>query len=151
MTMFVPKLFTENFLDDWMDDFSWPKGFDQVDHKLYGKHANRVMLTDIREHDDHYEVEIDLPGFKKEDIKIELNGGYLNVSVSKGLDESQKNNEGHIVRQERYQGTMSRSFFVGNEITNEDIKAKFENGVLSLNILKKDKKEIINNSQIMID
>lgn len=150
MTMLVPKLFTEGFLDDWMDDLNWPR-FDAVDHKLYGKHANRVMLTDIREHDDHYEVEIDLPGFKKEDIKIELNGGYLNVSVSKGLDESQKNKEGHIVRQERYQGTMSRSFFVGSEITNEDIKAKFEDGVLSLNILKKDKKEIINNSQIMID
>lgn len=148
--MLVPKLFTDNFLEDWMDDFNWPR-FDQVDHKLYGKHANRVMLTDIREHEDHYEVEIDLPGFKKEDINVELNGGYLKVSVSKGLDESQKTKEGHIVRQERYQGTMSRSFFVGNEIKNEDIKAKFEDGVLSLNILKKDKKEIINDSKIMID
>ena len=148
--MLVPKLFTDSFLEDWMDDFSWPR-FDQVDHKLYGKHANRVMLTDIREHEDHYEVEIDLPGFKKEDINVELNGGYLKISVSKGLDESQKTKEGHIVRQERYQGTMSRSFFVGNEIKNEDIKAKFEDGVLSLNILKKDKKEIINDSKIMID
>lgn len=148
--MLVPKLFTEGFLDDWMDDLSWPR-FDAVDHKLYGKHANRVMLTDISEHDDHYEVKIDLPGFKKEDINIELNEGYLIVKVSKGLDESQKNNEGRIVRQERYQGMMSRSFFVGSDVTNEDIKAKFEDGVLSLNILKKDKKEIINKSQIMID
>lgn len=149
--MLVPKLFTDNFMDDWMDDFGFMKGLDNVDRKLYGKHANKVMLTDVREHDDHYEVEIDLPGFKKEDINVELHNGYLTVSASKGLEENEKNKEGHLVRQERYSGTMSRSFFVGDETTIEDIKAKFENGVLTLNVAKKEKKEIVNNTRISIE
>ena len=149
--MLVPKLFTDNFMDDWMDDFGFMKGLDNVDRKLYGKHANKVMLTDVREHDDHYEVEIDLPGFKKEDINVELHNGYLTVSASKGLEENEKNKEGHLVRQERYSGTMSRSFYVGDETTIEDIKAKFENGVLTLNVAKKEKKEIVNNTRISIE
>lgn len=149
--MLVPKLFTDNFMDDWMDDFAWTKGLDQVNRKLYGKHAGKEMLTDIREHDDHYEVEIDLPGFKKEDINIQLQNGYLTVSASKGIEENESNKEGRLVRQERYSGTMARSFYVGEELQNEDIKAKFENGVLSLNVLKKEKKEIVNNSHIAIE
>ena len=149
--MLVPKLFTDNFMDDWMDDFAWTKGLDQVNRKLYGKHAGKEMLTDIREHDDHYEVEIDLPGFKKEDINIQLQNGYLTVSASKGVEENENNKEGRLVRQERYSGTMARSFYVGEELQNEDIKAKFENGVLSLNVLKKDNKEVVNNSHIAIE
>ena len=147
----LPKLFTDNFMDDWMDDFGWTKGLDQVNRKLYGKHAGKEMLTDIREHDDHYEVEIDLPGFKKEDINVQLHNGYLTVSASKGIEENESNKEGRLVRQERYSGTMARSFYVGEELTNEDIKAKFENGVLSLNVAKKDKKEIVNNTHIAIE
>lgn len=149
--MLVPKLFTDNFMDDWMDDFAWTKGLDQVNRKLYGKHAGKEMLTDIREHDDHYEVEIDLPGFKKEDINIQLQNGYLTVSASKGVEENENNKEGRLVRQERYSGTMARSFYVGEELQNEDIKAKFENGVLSLNVLKKENKEVVNNSHIAIE
>lgn len=149
--MLVPKLFTDNFMDDWMDDFAWTKGLDQVNRKLYGKHAGKEMLTDIREHDDHYEVEIDLPGFKKEDINIQLQNGYLTVSASKGIEENESNKEGRLVRQERYSGTMARSFYVGEELTNEDIKAKFENGVLSLNVLKKENKEVVNNTHIAIE
>lgn len=149
--MLVPKLFTDNFMDDWMDDFAWTKGLDQVNRKLYGKHAGKEMLTDIREHDDHYEVEIDLPGFKKEDINIQLQNGYLTVSASKGMEENESNKEGRLVRQERYSGTMARSFYVGEELTNEDIKAKFENGVLSLNVPKKENKEVVNNTHIAIE
>ena len=149
--MLVPKIFTENLFDDWMDDFGWPRGLENVDRKLYGKHAAREMLTDIREHDDHYELEIDLPGFKKEDINIELNNGTLTISASKGIEEKEENKEGKIVRRERYSGMMSRSFYVGEELTVEDIKARFDNGVLSLNVPKKENKEVVQNTRIMIE
>ena len=149
--MFVPKIFTENLFDDWMDDFGWPRGMENVDRKLYGKHAGREMLTDIREHDDHFDVEIDLPGFKKEDINIELNNGNLTITAAKGLEEKEENKEGKLVRKERYSGVMSRSFYVGEEITSEEIKAKFENGVLCLNVPKKEKKEVENKNYISIE
>lgn len=147
----LPKLFTEDLFDDWMDDLNWTRGMNQVNQKLYGKHANREMLTDVREHEDHFAVEMDLPGFKKEDIKVELNNGYLTVTAAKGLEESEENKEGKLVRKERYSGVMSRSFYVGDELTNEDIKAKFDNGVLTLNVPKKEKKEIVHNSTVTIE
>ena len=149
--MLVPKLFTEDLFDDWMDDLDWNRGLSHVNQKLYGKHSNREMLTDVREHEDHFDVEMDLPGFKKEDIKVELNSGYLTITASKGLEESEENKEGKLVRKERYSGMMSRSFFVGEELTNEDIKAKFENGVLTLCIPKMEKKEIVHNSTVTIE
>ena len=149
--MLVPKLFTEDLFDDWMDDLDWTRGMNQVSQKLYGKHANREMLTDVREHEDHFAVEMDLPGFKKEDIKVELSNGYLTITAAKGLEESEENKEGKLLRKERYSGVMSRSFFVGDELTNEDIKARFENGVLTLNIPKKEKKEIVQNSTVTIE
>ena len=149
--MLVPKLFTEDLFDDWMDDLDWTRGMNQVSQKLYGKHANREMLADVREHEDHFAVEMDLPGFKKEDIKVELSNGYLTITAAKGLEESEENKEGKLLRKERYSGVMSRSFFVGDELTNEDIKARFENGVLTLNIPKKEKKEIVQNSTVTIE
>ncbi len=148
--MLAPKLFTENLFDDWMD-FPMMRGFENVDRKLYGKHANREMLTDVKEHDDHYDVQIDLPGFKKEDINIELNDGYMTITASKGLDEDEKNDKGKIVRQERYSGMMQRSFYVGDNISTDEIKAKFENGVLKLNVPKKEKEKIDNKNRIMIE
>ena len=95
------------------------------------------MKTDSREHDDRYEVEIDLPGFKKDEIELSLEKGYLTISASKGLDESKTDKEGRVIRQERYAGAMQRSFYVGTGLTEEDIKARFEDGVLSLNVPKK--------------
>ena len=97
---------------------------------LYGRHADRMMKTDVHEHDDHYEVDIDLPGFKKEEIGLELNNGYLIVSANKGLDKDEKDKKGKLIRQERYSGSMQRSFYVGENITEEDIKASFKHGVL---------------------
>ncbi len=136
--MLLPSLFGENLLDDWFD-FPDPREYNQVEKKLYGRHANRLMKTDVHEHDDHYEMDIDLPGFKKEEIQLQLENGYLTVQAAKGLESEEKDQKkGRIIRQERYSGSMQRSFYVGDQVTEEDIKAKFEHGVLSLNIPKKE-------------
>lgn len=149
--MLLPEIFTENLFDDWMDDF-FPARFHDIDRKLYGRHANREMLTDVRDHEDHYEVEIDLPGFKKDQINVELNNGNLTITASKGLEKNEKNKEGKYVRQERYSGIMTRTFYVGEELTEKDISAKFEDGVLKLNIPKKEAvKEIPEKHTIMIE
>lgn len=148
--MLTPRIYTDNLFDDWFDDFPF-RSLENVDRKLYGKHAAKEMLTDVKEHEDHYEVEIDLPGFKKEDIKVELNEGYLTITANKGLKEEEKNKTGKIVRQERYSGTMSRSFYVGEQMTAEDITAKYEDGVLSLNVPKKEEKKLPETHTIMIE
>ena len=148
--MLTPRIYTENLFDDWFDDFPF-RSLENVDRKLYGKHASKEMLTDVKEHEDHYEVEIDLPGFKKEDIKVELHDGYLTITAAKGLKEEEKNKAGKIVRQERYSGTMSRSFYVGEQMTAEDIKAKYEDGVLSLDVPKKEEKKLPEKHTIMIE
>ena len=99
--------------------------------------------TDVRETDNGYEVDIDLPGFKKDEIQAQLENGYLTISASKGLDKDQKDKEGRYIRQERYAGAMSRSFYVGDDVTQEDIKAKYENGILKLSIPKKEAKPAV--------
>lgn len=130
--MYLPSIFSENFFDDFMD-YNFPAV--NVDKQLYGKNANRVMKTDVREHDDGYEVEIDLPGFKKDEIDVQLEQGYLTIRAAKSLEKDQTK-KGKVIRQERYSGTMSRTFYVGENVTEEDIKGKFEDGVLKLSIPK---------------
>ncbi len=135
--MLLPSIFGENLLDDWMD-FPRFADFNDVDKKLYGRKAAHVMKTDIHEHDGGYELDIDLPGFKKDEIQLALENGYLTVSTTKGLEKNEENKKGKLIRQERYSGTMTRSFYVGDAVTEEDIKAKFEDGVLKLSIPKKE-------------
>ena len=135
----MPSIFGENlFDDDWMD---FP--FDRFDREffgrknpLYGKHAKNMMKTDIREHDEGYELDVDLPGFKKDEISVQLNNGYLTISASKGLDKDEQDKKGKYIRKERYAGTCNRSFYVGDEVTQDDIKAAFKDGVLTLQIPK---------------
>lgn len=134
--MLMPSIFGENLFNNWMD-FSFP----DIDRKLYGKHVNNIMKTDVKEKDGGYEVAIDLPGFKKEEVKAELKDGYLTISAVKGLDKDEKNQEGKYIRRERYVGNMSRSFYVGEDITENDIHAKFENGILMLDIQKKEEQK----------
>ncbi len=131
----LPSIFGESLFDDWMG-FPFREFESDVDHKLYGKNAARVMKTDLKEHDDGYELAIDLPGFKKEQIDLQLQNGYLTISATKGLEEESKNRKGKIVHQERYSGSMTRSFYIGEEVKEEDVKAKFENGVLTLDFPK---------------
>ena len=109
------------------------------------------MRTDIHEHDDHYDLEIDLPGFKKDEITLELKDGYLVVSAAKGLDKDENDKKGKLIRQERYAGAMQRSFFVGKELAEEDIKAKFEHGVLTLEIPKKEAPKVPEKKYIAIE
>ena len=136
--MLMPSIFGENlFNDDWMDF-----GFPEVDKALYGKHASHEMKTDVKETDSGYEVDIDLPGFKKDEINVQLDNGYLSISAAKGLDKEEKNKEGKYIRKERYAGAMSRSFYVGDALTQEDIKAKYESGILRLSIPKKEAKQV---------
>ena len=138
--MLLPSIFGENlFDDDWMN-FPFDRDFWGTRNALYGKHAKNMMKTDVRETDTSYEVDIDLPGFKKDEISAQLENGYLTVSASKGLDKDEKNKEGKYIRQERYAGAMSRSFYVGDEVKQEDVKAKYEDGILKLTIPKKEAK-----------
>ncbi len=153
--MLMPKVFRreENLFDDWFDQFDlMDREMEQLNRKLYGKHSNREMLTDVKEHEDHYDVVIDLPGFKKDEINVELNDGYLTINAQKGHDEEEKNKAGKLIRQERYSGMMSRSFYVGDEITSEEIHGKYEGGVLTLSVPKKEEqKDVEHNNRIMIE
>ena len=145
--MLMPSIFGENlFNDDWMDF-----GFPEVDKALYGKHANNVMKTDVKETDTGYEVDIDLPGFKKDEINAQLDNGYLTISAAKGLDKDEKDKKGKYIRKERYAGAMSRSFYVGEGVTQEDIKAKYEDGILRLLVPKKEAKAVENKKYIAIE
>ena len=148
--MYLPSVFRENLFDDWFNLPELPD-FDRTEHKLYGKHAERLMKTDVREHDDHYEVDIDLPGFSKDEINLELKDGYLTVMAAKGLDEDDTTKKGRVIRQERYAGAMQRSFYVGEHLTEEDIKAGFKHGVLSLTIAKKDLPKLPEKKTITIE
>ena len=132
--MLMPSIFGENLFDEFFGD--WDREMRRMDRQLYGKNAAREMKTDVHEHEDHYEVDIDLPGFKKEDITLELQNGYLTITASKGLEEEGKDKKGKIVHQERYSGSMTRSFYIGENVNEEDVKAKFEDGVLTLDFPK---------------
>ena len=137
--MLTPSIFEENFIDD-LFGFPYMKEFDDMnrgmERKLYGRKASRMMKTDIREKDDNYEVSIDLPGFKKEDITVELNDGYITINASKNLDRDE-GKKGKLIRQERYAGSMTRSFYVGENVEKGDIEANYRHGVLNLTIPKK--------------
>lgn len=145
--MMTPSIFGENLFDDLFDEFfDFPvfddKAMQKAQRKLYGRHATHMMKTDVQEHDDHYEVDIDLPGFKKEELSLELKDGYLVISAAKGLNKDEEDKEtGRFVRRERYAGSMSRSFYVGEKVKQEDIHAKYESGVLKLAIPKEEEKK----------
>ena len=147
--MLLPSLFGESLLDDWMD---FPKfEIPDIDKKLYGKNAAHVMKTDVHEDENEYEVDIDLPGFKKDEIALDLHKGNLTVSAAKSLDKDEKTKKGKVIRQERYTGKMQRSFYVGEYVTENDIKASFTDGVLKLEIAKKDAPKVPEKKTIMIE
>ena len=139
--MLMPSIFNDNVFDDF---FEFPFYDDKAEKKLYGHHAANLMKTDIQEHDDGYTLEMDLPGFKKEEIQIELNNGYMTISAAKGLDEDEKDKKsGKYIRRERYTGSCQRSFYVGEDVTEEDIKAEFKHGILKLFVPKKEEKPAV--------
>ena len=146
----LPSIFGESLFDDWMDlPF---KGFPaEIDRRLYGKHAARMMKTDLKEHEKGYELSVDLPGFRKDQIDLKLQNGYLSITASKGLEEDEKNRLGKIVHQERFTGSMSRSFFLGQHVTEENIRAKYENGVLTIDFPKENPQKLPAHKSILIE
>lgn len=151
--MLMPSIFGENLFDDLFDSFPfYDNAGKDVEKKLYGRKAAHMMKTDIKEKSDGYELVMDLPGFTKDEVQATLENGYLTVEAEKGLDKEEKEKEtGHYIRKERYAGAMSRSFYVGDEVTQADIKARYEDGILRLSVPKKEKKAVENNKYIAIE
>lgn len=145
--MLAPSIFGENLFDDW---FGFPT-IENVDRRLYGKNAGHLMKTDVNETDENYELEIDLPGFKKDQINIKLEDGYMTISAAKGQEKEKMDRHGKIIRQERYSGAMSRSFYVGDQVKTEDVRARFEDGVLKLDIPKRELQKLPANNTINIE
>ncbi len=146
----LPSIFGENLFDDFFNDpfmMTVPQGRD----RLYGKHARNLMKTDIRETDASYELDVDLPGFKKDEVSVELKDGYLTISASKGLDQNEADQKGTYIRQERYAGACSRSFYVGSGVEPADISAKYEDGILRVSVPKMVKKELPKSTAISIE
>ena len=153
--MLMPSIFGENLFDDFFEDFPWMDDnmdMKKTEKKLYGRRAARLMKTDIKEQDNGYELVIDLPGFKKDEVSASLENGYLTISAAKGLDEEDKDKKsGKYIRKERYAGALSRTFYLGEEIREEEIKAKFENGILSVSIPKEEEKKVEGPKHISIE
>ena len=144
----MPSIFNDNVFDDFFD---FPFYDDRAEKKLYGKNAGHLMKTDIRETDEGYEIMIDLPGFKKEEVKASLEDGYLTLSAAKGLDKSEEKKEGHYIRKERYEGACQRSFYVGESVKQEDLKAAFNNGILTVAVPKEVQKPVEEKQYITIE
>ena len=144
----LPSIFGENLFDDFFGD-SFEKNFFGTRNPLYGKNAKNLLKTDVKETENSYDLAIDLPGFKKEDVHIDLKDGYLTISAEKSLDKEDKQ-EGRYIRQERYSGSCARSFYVG-EVRPEDIHAKYEDGVLSLSFPKEQQKKLPAQTRIAIE
>ncbi len=145
----LPSIFSENLFDDFFGD-SFNRYLRDTQHALYGKHARNLMKTDVRETDQGYEVDVDLPGFQKDEVHLDLEDGYLTIRAAKGLDKDQQDKQGRYIRQERYAGACSRSFYVG-DVRPEDVKAKYESGVLRLTLPKRDVQQLPTQRRIAIE
>lgn len=131
--MLMPSIFGESLLDDF---FNYPFVHEETS-------AGSLMQTDVKDMDDSYEITMNLPGIKKEDVKAELKDGYLTISASTAANNDEKDSNGRYIRRERRSGSFSRSFYIGSEVTQEEIKAKFENGILTMTVPKKEAKQEI--------
>ncbi|MBD5470292.1 MAG: Hsp20/alpha crystallin family protein [Lachnospiraceae bacterium] len=136
--MMMPSIFRGSLFDNFMEDFAFP----DIDRALYGNRAKNMMKTDVKETDAGYEVDIDLPGFQKNEIKMQLDNGYLTISATKDLNKDEKDEKGNYIRRERYAGSMSRSYYVGAHVTEEDVHPRYENGILTFQIPKEEKKVV---------
>ncbi len=141
--MLMPSIFGENLFDDFFNDFARPS----KSLMRYQTPASNVMRTDIKETASGYELDIDLPGYKKSEVQAELKEGYLTINASTSRDDGEKNKDGQYIRRERYYGSCSRSFYVGDAVTQEDIKARFEDGILKVCVPKKEAKPEVEESK----
>ena len=145
----LPSIFGENLFDDFFSD-----PFEMMvpaRSALYGKHGKNLMKTDVRETEETYELDIDLPGFKKDEVSVDLKDGYLTISAAKGVDKDESDKKGKYIRQERYAGSMSRSFYVGEGVLPEDVKGKFESGILQISLPKAEQRKLPATTTIAIE
>lgn len=148
----LPSVFGENLFDDSLSDFfGFGRMMPQISSELYGKHAKNLMKTDVRELDGSYELDVDLPGFKKDEVTVDLQDGYLTISAAKALDKDESDQKGKFLRQERYAGSMSRSFYVGDDVESTGICAKYEDGILKISVPKAAQKEFPKHTTIAIE
>ena len=148
----MPSIFGENLFDDFFGpDFDMFPALTGRSNPLYGKHAKNLMKTDVRETEGTYELDIDLPGFKKDEVNLTLEDGYLTISAAKGLDKDEKDKKGKYIRQERYAGNCSRSFYVGEGVEPTDVSAKFEDGILKVSLPKREQKQLPKSNLIAIE
>ena len=147
--MMLPSIFRENLFDEWMGNAF--ANFANVDRELYGKHSKNLMKTDVKETDGAYQVAVELPGFDRSEITAELQDGYLTITASKSLDKDEQDKDGRYIRRERYAGAMQRSFYVGKAVRQEDIRAKYESGILKLEVPKQDVKAVEQSRYIAIE
>lgn len=135
----MPSVFSDgdDVMNEMMNEWSngWNRSFFGKRNPLFGKRARNLMKTDVKETESGYELEVDLPGFKKDEVKLQLSDGYLTISAEKSLDKDEEKH-GRLIRQERYEGAMQRSFYVGDGLTEDDVKASFANGVLKISLPK---------------
>ena len=152
--MLMPSIFGENLFDDFFNDFPFYNDRDmkKAERKLYGHRAKNLMKTDIKEKGDSYILEMDLKKKKKDEIQVSLENGYLTVQAARGVDkDEQEKKTGRYIRQERYAGACERSFYVGDDLTQDDIKGEFHHGVLKLTIPKKEAKPAVESKYISIE
>jgi len=142
--MLMPRLISDNLFEDWMGGFPSANDF-------FSNQNRDIMKTDVKENEDGYLLEIDLPGFKKDDVKASLKDGYMTVSASRTTDKDEKDQEGRYIRKERYEGSCSRSFYVGENVTESDINAKFEDGILKISVPKKVPEKVEKENYIAIE
>ena len=148
----LPSIFGENLFDDSLSDFfGFWRMMPQVSSELYGKHAKNLMKTDVRELAGSYELDVDLPGFKKDEVTVDLKDGYLTISAAKALNKDESDQKGKFLRQERYSGSMSRSFYVGDDVESADISVKYEDGILKISVPKAAQKELPKHTTIAIE
>ena len=146
----LPSIFGENLFDDFFSAPFEMMPMPQERNPLYGKHAKNLMKTDVKELDHGYLLDVELPGFKKDEIEIQLQDGYLTISANKQIEKEEKKEKGRYIRQERYGGQCSRSFYVG-DIRPEDIQAKYEDGVLRVQIPREEESKLQKQSRISIE
>ena len=141
--MLMPSIFGDNFVEDLFDNF-----FNAPTRYITRNHRGISMNADVKEFGDHYEISLELPGFKKEELKADLSDGYLTISASRSSEpEGTDAQDGKYIRRERYYGQMQRSFYVGDQVEYEDIHAGFENGILKVTVAKKEEKPQVEQKQ----
>lgn len=146
----LPVIFGENLFDEFFGDPFGMMPTTRAQDVLYGKRGKNLMKTDVRELDNAYELDMDLPGFKKDEVHVDVKDGYVTVSAAKGLDKDEKQ-EGKYIRQERYAGQCSRSFYVGEGVEPKDVSAKFEDGILKISLPKAEQKKLPTSTSVSIE